>query len=121
MPAPRSRWHSAGGRRGVGRVLLGGDASWDEPDHAGRDNQRTVGPLERGADGLERLPVRLGGLLHPREVVVVAEMDDPVGRGRTGAQAVGIVDAATMHLGAARSDHPLLCPTARGRAPDAPN
>jgi hypothetical protein len=36
--------------------------------------------------------------------VVVREVDDPVGRLRTGAEAVGVVQTAAVHLGPERSD-----------------
>jgi hypothetical protein len=88
----------------LGLVPLGRDSTERESEQARGDDERPIGAHEGRANGLDRLQVRLGGLLHAGEVVVVREVDHPVRVGHAGAQAVGIVQAAAVDLGADRGE-----------------
>ncbi len=79
-------------------------ASGREPEDPGGDDQRPVGALQGRANSINRLQVCLRRLLDAREIMVVSEVDNPVGRGRAGAQAVGIVETAAVHIGSQASD-----------------
>ena len=88
----------------VGQVLLGGDPAGREVEGARGDHQRPVGAHQGRADRVDRRQVRLRGRRHAGEVMVVAEVDHPVGLGRPGPQAVEVVQFAAVYLGAERGD-----------------
>ena len=104
-PAPGQRHGGLGGRhprvrRGVRTVTLGADAARAEPQHAGRDHQRPPGAREDLAERVDGRAVGTGRLLHPGEVVVVAQVHDTLGRPGPGPQGAGVVEAAAVDLGA---------------------
>ena len=96
-----------GGGVGVGHVLLGRDRAGLQARQPGGDDERPVGALERRAERLDGAAVRVGGGLEVAgegDVVLEGEVDDPVGRGGGGAQALEVVEAAAVDLGAGRGE-----------------
>jgi hypothetical protein len=69
---------------------------------SGRDDQRTVGPLECGAQRLDRVPVLVAIRHEVREIMVEGGVDDGVCLRRSGAKAVRILQRAPVHLCAGR-------------------
>ncbi len=75
------------------------ELAWRKHPGSGRDDQGTIRAGERGAERLDRAPIRLTVNLEFREVVNEGRVDHAVGGGRSAAQAREIIERTAMHIG----------------------
>jgi hypothetical protein len=97
----------ARGRGGGGCVILGDERAGGVAGQPGRDDKRSAGALERGAERLGRAAIGGGsGREAARECLLVLErqVDDAVGRRGGGAQLVEVVERPAERLGAGRGE-----------------
>jgi hypothetical protein len=94
--------HADAGR--VRTILFGADASGGQAERPRSNHQRIAGSFEGGTYRLDRGAVGLRRVRHSGEVVVVAEVDDALGGGGTGPQAVQVIQLAAQHVRAERCD-----------------
>ncbi|GAB3868017.1 hypothetical protein GCM10027610_123990 [Dactylosporangium cerinum] len=95
--------------RGVGtaqrvRVVFGGDAAGGEQGDAGREQERAAGAGQGVADGRDGGAFGAARAGVVGEVVLEREVDDRVGGRGAGAEAVQVVEAAVVDLGAGGGD-----------------
>ena len=84
------------------RVRLGARVARGEPGHPGGQHERPVGADERLGQGLDRGALGPVRLRRVRPVVLVREVDDPLGVGGAAAQRVEVVEVAAQDRRALR-------------------
>src|ERR1700722_13032419 len=85
-------------------VVLGGDVSGSESEYTSGHDERTVRLFEHRPDGLDNLSVSRGGFLHPREVVVLAQVGAAVAPIDPVEEARGFVKRPPVRLGSGGHD-----------------
>jgi hypothetical protein len=81
-------------------IFFGRNAAGRDKRGAGSHDQRTVRAHERGAEGLDRMPIDLADLFEACEVMDEPGVKHAVRGGRTTVQAVEILEITPMDLGA---------------------
>jgi hypothetical protein len=91
----------------IRRVLLGPGYTGREAGRSGGDDQRSIRTHQGLAECLDGAAIGIASALEvarESDVVLVGGVDDPVGGGRTGAQAVEIIERSAMHLCSGRGE-----------------